>query len=107
MLTATGSLSGFVLTVKRLFSESRLWVLFDGSLYTHGLDQKNFYVALFGLICIWSVDVLQTKFRIRNSLDHQPIVLRWLVYYGLIAAVLVWGMYGSTYDASSFIYGNF
>lgn len=107
MLTAAGSLSGFTLIVRQMFLDHRFWTLFDGSLYEHGLDQKNFYVALFGVLLMWAVDLLQTKYRLRSLLTEQPLMLRWLVYYGAIAVVLVFGIYGSTYDVSSFAYGAF
>lgn len=107
MITAAGSVHGFLETVKQMFAETRAWTLFDGSLYTRGLDQKNFYVALFGILLIWAADMLHTKYNIRESLGRQPLVLRWAVYYSAVALVLVFGMYGSVYDASSFIYAGF
>lgn len=107
MLTVTGSLEGFAVMVQQIFKEHRLWSLFDGGLYNHGLDQKNFYIVLFGILIMWGVDMLQNKGRIRENLSKQPVLLRWGVYYGAIVLVLIFGMYGSAYDASSFIYGGF
>ena len=40
-------------------------------------------------------------------LARQNIWFRWLVYYGLIFAVLIFGIYGPGYDASTFIYFQF
>lgn len=107
MITITGSLEGFFTMVSGLFREPRLWTLFDGSLYAHGLDQKNFMVVLFGILLMWCVDMMQEKMNIRETLAGQPLVLRWLVYYGAIILVLVFCMYGSAYDASAFIYDAF
>lgn len=107
MFTVTGSLRGFWELLCGLFKEHRMWTLFDGSLYTHGLDYKNFCVALFGILLIWISDMLCGRLRIRETLAKQPLVLRWLVYYGGIALVLIFGMYGASYDASSFVYGGF
>lgn len=108
MLTATGSLEGFALVIRRLISSNRLWVLFDESLYTHGLDRKDFYVALLGLLILFVVDLLHEKnMKIRGTIAAQPLVLRWCVYLGAILFILVFGIYGITYDASNFAYAAF
>ncbi len=107
MLTATGSLQGFVLIIRRLFSQASLWVLFDNSLYDYGLDQRDFYIALFGVALMWVVDVLQQKYSVREKIAGQPLVLRWIIYYAAIMFLLIFGMWGAAYDASSFVYGNF
>ncbi len=38
---------------------------------------------------------------------RQNIRFRWLVYYGLIFAVLLLGVYGSEYNVLTFIYFRF
>lgn len=98
---------GFIYLWKQMLTEHRLWTLFDGSLYTHGLDQKNFYVALFGMLLMWAVSLMQEKCSVREKLAESPLVLRWIVYYGAILLILIFGMYGAAYDASSFVYGGF
>ncbi len=108
MFTVVGGMSGCILLWQRLFRAARLWVLFDGSLYTHGLDQKDFYVAIIGITLILVVDVLHERgIKIRESIAKLPLPLRWIIYYGAIFAILIFGVYGSGYDAASFIYGNF
>ena len=72
-----------------------------------GLDQSNFRLALFGVLLIWIVDILQSRMRVRDFIGRQPLVIRWLLFYTGIAAVVIFGIYGSAYDASSFIYGAF
>ena len=108
MFTVTGSLSGCVLLWKRLLCESRFWVLFDGSLYQHGLEQKDFYVAFMGMILILAVDILHEKgIKICQVIAAQPVLIRWAIYYGGIFAVVILGYYGPGYQASSFAYGAF
>lgn len=107
MLTATGSLKGFFRIIRQLVSGAGLWMLFDGSIYEYGLDQKNFTVALLGILLMLLVDILHEKYHIREELSKQPLLLRWIVYYGAVAVVLVLGMYGAGYDVSSFAYGAF
>jgi len=42
-----------------------------------------------------------------EALKEQNLVFRWIVLYGLIFAVLIFGKYGPAYDASAFIYEQF
>ncbi len=107
MLTVTGSLDSFFSLVSNLFRESRLYTAVDGSIYQHGLDYKNFCVVFIGLLLIWISDILGERVLIRNELSRQPLILRWLVYYGGIIALLIFGMYGAAFNPSDFVYGGF
>ena len=107
MFTVTGSLEGFGKLVTGLFKEHRLWTIFDGSLYEHGLDYKNFCVAVIGIAAIWISDMLGEHINIREALSKQPLVLRWFVYYSGMVILLIFGMYGEAFDASNFVYGGF
>lgn len=83
-------------------------MLFDGSLYQHGLDQKDFYVALIGIILILVIDTLHEKgVKIRQTIAAQPLPVRWIVYYAAIFGIVILGIYGPGYNASSFVYGAF
>lgn len=106
--TVTGSIIGCGVLWKQLFAEHRVWTLFDGSLYTHGLDQKDFYVALLGIMVIFVVDYMHEQdISVRAMIARQPIILRWLVYYSAIFGLLIFGMYGPGFNAVSFAYGAF
>lgn len=108
MFTVAGGLAGCKTLWNQLFAEHRLWVLFDGSLYTHGLDRKDCYVAIAGVILLLVVDAIHEKgTAIRRTIAAQPLPVRWLVYYVAIFAIVIFGMYGPGYDASSFVYGAF
>lgn len=83
------------------------WVLFDGSLYRLGLDTKDFWVLIFGLLILLAVSTSQLRGGIRERLAKQNLVFRWIVYLGLFVAVLLFGMYGEGYNPADFIYGGF
>lgn len=75
---------------------------------TMALSEKNFFVMLCGLILLMLVDYRKRKNTdFKGALAKQNIWFRWLVYYGLIFTVLIFGVYGPEYDASTFIYFQF
>ena len=74
---------------------------------TLGMEEKDFYVMLLGLAMLMAVDHYKRKVDIKKALARQNLVFRWLVYYGVIFTVLIFGIYGPGYDASSFIYFQF
>ncbi len=107
-ITITGSLAGCTVVWKQLFAEHRFWVLFDGSLYTHGLEWLHFIVAIVFMVAMLVVDVIHEKgIKIRALIAKQKLPLRWVVYYGAIIALIVFGMYGPGLTATSFVYGAF
>jgi hypothetical protein len=83
------------------------WVLFNGSLYTLGLDTKDFWVLVYGMLILLIVSILQQNGSLRKRIAEQNLVYRWALYMGLFFAVIVFGQYGSGYNPSEFIYGGF
>ncbi len=80
----------------------------DGKIYNLGLDQKGFSLIYICILVLLVIGILQENgVKIRETLAKQNILFRWLVMLVLIAAILIFGMYGPSYDASAFIYGNF
>lgn len=75
---------------------------------TGPLSEKDFYVMLAGLLVLMLSDYLKKRrVDVKGALARQNVWFRWLVYYGLIFTVLIFGVYGSGYDASAFIYFQF
>lgn len=106
--TAAGGLTGFIAIWESMISEHKLWVLFDESLFQHGLDRKDFYIAVVGIIVILLVDLAHEKgAKIRQAIAEVPLPVRWCIYISAIIVVVVWGMYGPGFDASSFAYGEY
>jgi D-alanyl-lipoteichoic acid acyltransferase DltB (MBOAT superfamily) len=110
----SAGLTEAVLILRRTFDfrHLSLHTLWDESLYTYGLDRYNFTLALILIGVVWCVSMLQEKFDkenlcIRDVIAQQNIVFRWILYLGLIAAILIFGMYGTGYNAGAFFYGQF
>ena len=94
--------------IGNMFSEAQLWKLVDGSLYTLGLNQNYWgllIVHIFGLFAIEHFSKDQTS--AMAALTRQHVIIRWVVYLALIFDVVLFGVYGSGYDLSSFMYGGF
>ena len=99
---------------KRMFDfrQFGLHTLWDESLFSYGLDRHGFTLAMLLVVLVWCVSMLQEKFdkdnkTVRDVIAEQNIVFRWVLYLGLIAGILIFGMYGSGYDAGAFFYGKF
>lgn len=75
---------------------------------TMALSEKNFYVMLLCLmLLIWVDSRKKQGVDFKGMLARQNIWFRWLVYYGLLFTILIFGIYGPEYDASAFIYFQF
>lgn len=84
------------------------WVLFDGTIYTLGVNQIDFWIMIISLFVLLLVDILhEKKIEIRERLLSQPLPIRWVVIYAAIFVILIFGVYGPGYDAASFIYFQF
>lgn len=84
------------------------WVLFDGTLYTLGIDRQEFWIVLAATAILWLVSNKKEKgINVREAIAEEPVVIRWGTYYLLIIAVLIFGVYGSNTVAVPFAYGNF
>ena len=94
--------------IKSLFSVNNIWVLLDGSLYTCGLDRKNFDLMVFSILILLFADVCKRRgIRVRRVIAAQDYWCRYLVMIAAICFILVFGIWGSGYDAAGFIYFQF
>lgn len=73
-----------------------------------GLNMPEWILMIIMLLIVWYFDYLNySGVKIRESIARKNIFIRWMLYYSLIIAILVFGLYGPGYDGSSFIYGQF
>ena len=94
--------------IRSWFAVFNPWVLFDGTLYTLGLNMTDFWLMVLSILVLLGVDVMHARgISIRQSLLKQPVLVRWAVYYAAILAILVFGVYGPGYNAANFIYFQF
>lgn len=80
----------------------------NGKLYSYGVSEKELFVVLLSLLVLLVVGILQESgVKIRETLAKQNLVFRWGMILLLLFVVLIFGVYGPNYDASSFIYGGY
>lgn len=83
-------------------------IFFDGSLLKLGLDQTEWLVLLGALLILLAVSLMQEKgVSVLEAVKRQQLWFRWLIYLAAIFVVLLTGIYGPGFAASSFIYFQF
>jgi D-alanyl-lipoteichoic acid acyltransferase DltB (MBOAT superfamily) len=93
---------------RRMFTGLDPWIFTDGTLFTLGLDGKDFFVLAIACVLLFAVDILHERnIRIRETLMKQNLAFRWILYYSIIFVLLIFGIYGEAYNASAFIYFQF
>lgn len=94
--------------LERLFGGWNPWILFDGTLYTLGLNALDFWITAAAIGVLLAVDLLHRRgVRLRAALLRQSTPVRWAVCYAALFAILIFGSYGPAYQAASFIYLQF
>ncbi len=94
---------------KRIFTKWDPWSLFNGELYTLGLDRFEFNILMVAVVALFLVELLRfiKKETLTDFLEKQCIWFRWGVLFLLIISILVYGVYGIKFESSQFIYFQF
>lgn len=82
-------------------------VLFDGALFSLGLDWIEVIIVLVSLILLLLVSLLQKNGSVREMIGRKKIVIRWLIWYSLLFYVILLGYYGPGFSTAEFIYQGF
>lgn len=95
--------------IKRILFYINPWVLFDGSLYTLGLDRRESGILLFAAGLLFAVDLVRYKKnqQIDIFLREQCMWFQWLYLVGMIWMLFLFGQYGPNMEMSQFIYFQF
>lgn len=105
LMTAPGNIEVSIKILQSIFTNFNIWIWVDQSIYDLGLDRLNLWVGIFGVVLLCYVSYKQEHgTKIREKIAALPLPLRWILYYGLFFAVLIFGLYGSGFDASKFVY---
>ena len=84
------------------------WILSDGSLFSCGLDSQNFSLMLIGIGVLLFVDICKKMgIVLRERILRQDFWFRCLFVALAIMVLLIFGIWGPTFDDASFIYFQF
>lgn len=94
--------------IRQMFWVKNPWVLFNNALYDCGLDSKNFNLMLVCIGILLFADFCKVKgIQIRKVILKQDYWFRSLFIICAVMIILIFGIYGSTYNEASFIYFQF
>lgn len=93
----------------------QFWTLFKGifelnfvSLFSFGLTRKDIFLALMYLLVVFAIELTyELKIDVREKLNEQNLIFRWIIYLLIIISVIIFGIYGRGYAVKDFIYGGF
>lgn len=85
------------------------WVLFNGEIFTLGLDRPEMNILLVSICMLGLVDLV--RYRKKMTLDvflmQQNLWFRGGIMIGLVVLIFVCGKYGVGFDPQQFIYFQF
>lgn len=104
-----GSVGVALAYYKRLFTKWDPWSLFNGEIYTLGLDRQEFHVLAAAVLALFLIELVRflKKQTIDVFLQEQCLLFRWGVIMALVLAVMVYGIYGIKFESAQFIYFQF
>ncbi len=106
LLTRPGSLMDSARIFKRVFTDIDPWSIFNDHILDFGMDAKDITVAAIAIAVFGLVAHLQKQgeVSVRGLINKQNLPIRWALYMALVFAILIFGIYGMGYEASSFVY---
>lgn len=95
--------------IRRIWMRPTPWVLFNGEIFTLGLDRPEMNILLVSICMLGLVDLV--RYRKKMTLDvflmQQNLWFRGGVMIGLVVLIFVCGKYGVGFDPQQFIYFQF
>lgn len=102
------SLTEALLIIKKIITDFEPWSIYGGGIATMGLDNANLLVLVLSLVLLYCVSKYEYNGKSAMlRIEKMNIFARWPVYFGLLFAVLILGIYGPGFAASQFIYFQF
>lgn len=90
-----------------MFTKFRIAELTPDAFLGLGLTGADYLVLAIGLLVLICVSLVQRKGSVRQQIACKAAPVRFVIWYGLFLAVLIFGAYGIGYSASQFIYNQF
>jgi len=92
---------------KRIVLNFDFFSIFEFKTSITGLAAADMSLLLVALFVLWAVSMFHRNGSVREKIAGCNIVTRWILFYALFFAVVIFGMYGPGFEAANFVYGNF
>ncbi len=92
---------------KHMFTDHRPWQLMDGTIYSLGVERAHVIFLVLSVIILFCVSILRERGYDVDSLIRQNIVVKCFCFFVIFMTIVLFGCYGTQYDASQFIYAGF
>ena len=78
-------------------------------IFSLGITEKDLIILVVAAFVVFLISLIQEKSIIgcRVLIDRKPVVLEVFLIVVLLTIVLMFGIYGPTYNASDFVYAQF
>ena len=107
LMTTLGAAMVFLFRKQLNASIQRIF-LANGALYDLGLSKPNFIVLVISLLLLLLADVCKYRgVKVRNVILNLNIIIRWTIIIVGILGILIFGIWGSGYSETNFIYFQF
>lgn len=104
---AHGLIAGLTM-FKKIFTDFTFATLKDASLFTLGMDEKDYFIIALSVLLIFTISLLQERgIKIRETIAKRNLAVQFVVYYALIMFIIIFGAYGPGYIPLDPIYANF
>lgn len=101
---ATSLTQGFGM-LGRIFMNFHISAIHEAN---YGIDEYDFILAVIGMMIVFAVDILHEKgIELRKRIAAMSLPVRWGVWYGVIACVVIFGAYGAGYTIVDMIYAAY
>ncbi|MCM1115548.1 MAG: MBOAT family protein, partial [Clostridium sp.] len=91
-----------------MFKSVNIVELFNGTFTIENITSKDYFILAVCVLVLFVIGLLNEKnIEIRKQLASKPFILRWLIYFVLIFATIILGIYGGNYGNAAMIYGQF
>lgn len=108
MLYRAPSLSAAFHMIGSMFRDFNPYFLTDGTIFSLGVDEHGMLILCIAIAVLFVISILQERgVKIRETLERQNLIFRWLVYLAAIFVIILAGAYGPGYDAAAFVYEAF
>ena len=105
----TNSLRNSLEIISQIFRDWNPWVLFDKSIFTNIMSQDEIEILVISIVILLLADLIRYFYKktVADFLSEQCLWFRWLVLFGMIMSIIIFGIYGPAFDAKQFIYFQF